>query len=95
MCHELVRLNDEFCATYAGLSAGLQTAQPQLLNDLYVLNYRTWQWVHPITGGMVPGPRYCFSMSAGRHPNEMLVFGGMTSDQLFSAPDLFRIADTS
>jgi hypothetical protein len=87
----MVKLSNDYIAIYGGLNSGFQTQNPELLNDLYILNIDSMQWVHPVTGGMIPAPRYSFSMCPGETGNEMYVFGGLGSDQIFVEPEVFKI----
>jgi hypothetical protein len=62
-------LGDSLIIVFGGIAEENTSAKESfsltLLNDLHILNLKELHWIQPITGGMMPTPRYAHAMIPG------------------------------
>ena len=93
-------LSGEVVILFGGVAEEFSSAHSSqsystLLNDLHILNIREYHWIQPITGGIIPSPRYGHSLCPGDESNKVYVFGGITEDFTFAVPELYLLYETS
>ncbi len=77
--HQIAMINKDHLVVYGGITGSLSKID-KVHNDLFVYNIRDSIWVEPIIGGILPGPRFGFSLCGKQNlnANQIMIIGGQS-----------------